>query len=97
MDVVKEIKNVLSSGSVTVGSNTTKTACIQGEVSLVIVAANCPLAYIQEMKSNHPEVVLHQLDFANRDLGTACGKPFPVAVIGIKDAGSSEILTLEAN
>jgi len=97
MDIVREIKDAIGTGDVTIGSRTTLGACSRGEVSLVLLAANCPQNVLTDLVAKHPEVVLHQLEIVNRDLGTACGKPFSVATVGIRDAGSSELLTLEGN
>ncbi|MBG17063.1 MAG: 50S ribosomal protein L30e [Euryarchaeota archaeon] len=97
MDIVREIKDAIATGDVTIGSRTTLGACSRGEISLVLIAANCPADMVADLVSKHPEVVLHQLDIVNRDLGTACGKPFSVAAVGVRDAGSSELLTLEGN
>ena len=97
MDMIREIKDAIGTGAVTIGSRTTLSACARGEVSLVLLSANCPSDLVSNIVEKHPEVVLHQLAMVNRDLGTACGKPFSVAAIGVKDAGSSELLTLEGN
>ena len=97
MDIVREIKDAIATGEVTIGSRTTLGACSRGEISLVLLAANCPADLVSNLVTKHPEVVLHQLNLVNRDLGTACGKPFSVATVGVGDAGSSELLTLEGN
>ena len=65
MDVVREIKDAISTGDVSIGSRTTLGACSRGEVSLVLLAANCPTDLVAGLVAKHPEVVLHQLDTAS--------------------------------
>ena len=64
---------------------------------MVLVAANCPMEYISDIKQNHPDVTLHQVNLVNRQLGAACAKPFPVSAVCVLDPGQSELLSLSMN
>ncbi|MGY8703090.1 MAG: ribosomal L7Ae/L30e/S12e/Gadd45 family protein, partial [Candidatus Poseidoniales archaeon] len=43
------------------------------------------------------DVTVHQVMLVNRQLGAACGKPFPVSALCVVDPGQSELLTLSQN
>ena len=63
----------------------------RGEAKVVILAANCPTDFTDELHANHPEVTKFRSGMVNRELGIACGKPFAVSTISIIDAGDSEL------
>lgn len=97
MDMTKQLKTAISSGSLLFGQRQTVDACARGEAKLVILAANCPQDYIDELHASHPDVVKHRIPMVNRDLGTACAKPFSVSTVCILDAGKSDLLSLSTN
>ena len=72
-------------------------ACARGDAKCVILAANCPQDYIDDLAAKHPEVTMHRTMIVNRDLGVASGKPFSVSTITVIDAGDSDLLTLDSN
>ena len=72
-------------------------ACARGDAKCVILAANCPQDYIDDLAAKHPEVTIHRTMIVNRDLGVASGKPFSVSTITVIDAGDSDLLTLDSN
>ena len=69
----------------------------RGDAKCVILAANCPQDYIDDLAAKHPEVTMHRTMIVNRDLGVASGKPFSVSTITVIDAGDSDLLTLDSN
>ena len=72
-------------------------ACARGEAKCVILAANCPQDYVDNLAAKHPEVTMHRTLMVNRDLGVASGKPFSISTITVVDAGDSDLLTLNSN
>ncbi len=72
-------------------------ACAKGEAKCVILAANCPQDYIDNLVAKHPEVTVHRTNIVNRELGIASGKPFSVSTITVVDAGDSDLLSLDNN
>ena len=40
------------------------------------MAANCPQEHVDALASNHPNIPVHRLQMVNRELGSACAKPF---------------------
>jgi len=96
-DLPRQLKNAISSGTLLFGQNQTMASCVSGEARMVILAANCPSDFIDDLKSRHPDVPLHQVEMVNRELGAACAKPFAVSSICVIDAGDSDLLTLRPN
>jgi large subunit ribosomal protein L30e len=97
MDIVKQLKTAIKNGTLLFGQNQAAAACANGEAKLVILAANCPLEYVEELHSSHPDVPIHRVAMVNRELGAACAKPFHVSTICVVDAGSSDLLSLRSN
>tara|TARA_B000000532_G_C18771119_1_gene363999 strand:+ start:72 stop:386 length:315 start_codon:yes stop_codon:yes gene_type:complete len=97
MDLARQLKNAISSGNLLFGQRQTMSACNSSDARMVIIAANCPPDYIEDLRSRHPDVPMHQVELVNRELGAACGKPFAVSVLSVIDAGDSDLLTLRPN
>ncbi len=97
MELQRELKTAINSGELLFGQNQTIDACDRGQAKLVILAANCPQSWIDDLHARHPDVAKHRVSIVNRELGTACAKPFSISVICVVEAGSSELLTLRSN
>lgn len=96
IDVNKAISTAVRTGKVSFGSeNAIETARV-GKARLIVVAANCPKDVRESIDyyckfSDIPVVVYKG---TNIDMGAACGKPFIVSVITVREPGDSEILKL---
>lgn len=97
MDLSRQLKNAITTGKLLFGQRQAIDACANGDAKLIIMAANCPVEYTDNLHAKHPEVTKHRSGLVNRELGIACGKPFSVSTITVIDAGESELLTLETN
>ena len=97
MDLSRQLKNAIATGTLLFGQRQAKDACARGDAKLVLVAANCPEGYVTDLRAAHPEVTLHRSGLVNRELGIACGKPFSVSTLTVLDAGNSDLLSLETN
>ena len=97
MDLARQLKQGINTGTLLFGQRQTMNACSKGDARMVLVAANCPQEYISNLKSKHPDVPVHQVVLVNRQLGAACAKPFPVSTLCITDPGQSELLMLSQN
>jgi|TARA_B100001758_G_C18202647_1_gene500662 large subunit ribosomal protein L30e len=97
MDLNRQLKNAIATGSLRFGQRQAIDACARGEAKLIIFAANCPTEFTDELHANHPEVTKFRAGMVNRELGIACSKPFAVSTISIIDAGDSDLLQLETN
>lgn len=92
MDIEKALKNTIKSGKVYLGSNRTIKAIEQKKAKLVIIASNCPEEFEENLKKS--KVHLYKYKGTNHELGTVCGKPFPVSTLAVIDDGKSGILAL---
>ena len=97
MDIRRQLKIASTSGKLLFGQRQAVDACAKGDAKCIILAANCPQKYIDELAAKHPEVTMHRTVMVNRDLGVASGKPFSVSTITVVDAGESDLLTLSGN
>ena len=97
MDISRQLKIASTTGKLLFGQRQAIDACARGDAKCVILAANCPQEYIDELAAKHPEVTMHRTLMVNRDLGVASGKPFSVSTITVMDAGDSDLLTLSSN
>tara|TARA_B100001142_G_scaffold328812_1_gene389979 strand:+ start:9380 stop:9676 length:297 start_codon:yes stop_codon:yes gene_type:complete len=97
MDLARQLKQGMNTGTILFGQRQTMGACSKGDARMVLVAANCPKEYISNLQSKHPDVPIHQVMMVNRQLGAACAKPFPVSTLCITDPGQSELLSLSQN
>lgn len=92
MDIEKALKNTIKSGKVFLGTNRTLKAIKNNQAKLVIIASNCPEEIEGEIK--RANVHLYKYKGSNLELGTVCGKPFPVSTLAVIDDGKSGILAL---
>ena len=97
MDISRQLKVASTTGNLLYGQRQAMDACARGDAKCVILAANCPQDYIDDLAAKHPEVTMHRTMIVNRDLGVASGKPFSVSTITVIDAGDSDLLTLDNN
>ncbi len=98
LDVV--LKHVVRTGKVVIGSRKTLKYVKLGRVKAVVAASNLPRDLKEDLEyyaslSGIPIIVFPG---TNYDLGTAIGKPFSVAMMGILDPGQvpMELLLLYA-
>ena len=96
IDINKAIATTLRTGKVFLGAeNTVKNAKI-GKVKLVIVAANCPQDAREDIEyyCRLSDIPLITYNRTGIDLGAACGKPFTVSALAVREPGDSDILKL---
>ena len=94
VDINKALRLAVRTGKVLFGSKSALEAAQAGRAKLIILASNCPKITRQDVEyylklSNVPFYVYKN---SSLDLGAACGKPYPVAVMTLKDVGDSDIL-----
>ncbi|MFQ6106524.1 MAG: 50S ribosomal protein L30e [Thermoplasmata archaeon] len=88
MDIGREIRKAIETGTVRLGVDQTKKAVRDGGARLVILSSSCP----DDFLCNQSQTRTLRFEGTNVDLGSACGKPFSVSALAILDAGESEIL-----
>lgn len=78
-----EMKKIdkLPPGGGTIGVHEIQKGIKSGDVKRVIVANNCPDWLIEKVK----DAQFEQFNGNERELGTALGKPFAIAMVGYKE------------
>lgn len=95
MDLNKAIRIAVDSGKVVLGSDrSVKMALNGGGAKLVIVSENCPEMVKGDLKHYCKLASIPVVEFegSSVELGTVCGKPFPVSALSVLEAGNSGIL-----
>lgn len=90
------VRLAVESGKVEFGSRRGVASSLQGKAKLFVLARNTP-AEVMEKVRNYAELSkVPVIDFpgSSMELGSVCGRPFPVAVLSVYDAGTSNILEL---
>ena len=71
MDLGRQLKLAIATGTLLFGVKQTQDACARGEARMVIFAPNCPEDVTSDLRARHPELLFHRTDLVNRELGTA--------------------------
>ncbi len=93
--IQKAIRMCLDSGKVLLGTRDTTKAALAGKGKLVIISSNMQANEASDLRRFCQLSALPVLDYAGNsiDLGSVCGKPFPVSALVINDVGNSPIMT----
>jgi large subunit ribosomal protein L30e len=96
IDINKAIATTARTGKAFLGAENTVKNTKVGKVKLVIVAANCPQETHENIKyyCRLSDIPLIAYNGTGIDLGTACGKPFTISALAVREPGDSEILKL---
>ncbi|MGB9577242.1 MAG: 50S ribosomal protein L30e [Candidatus Micrarchaeia archaeon] len=94
MDLNKSIRMTVDSGKVFLGTDKALKAALNGSAKLIIVSRNCPAQKKQDIEyfSRSSKVPVLQYEGTSNELGTVCGKPFPISAISVLEPGNSDIL-----
>jgi large subunit ribosomal protein L30e len=89
------VRLAVESGKVEFGSRSAIRALLTGESKAVIIAKNAPKILKEDTRkyghlSNIPVI---DFDGSSRELGSVCGKPFPVLMLAVYEEGVSPILS----
>ncbi len=93
MEISRSILNAVRTGRVYIGANSTLKSVMFRRVRLVVLAENAPkdiaddLTYYCKLSG----IPIYIYKGSSIELGRACGKPFPVSALGIRDPGDSDI------
>ena len=96
IDVDKAVSTAVKTGKVSFGANSAVQNAQTGKAKLIILAANCPKEVRDDVErysklSNLPVITYKG---SSLDLAAACGKPFSISALSIREPGDSEILQL---
>ncbi|MBI5229285.1 50S ribosomal protein L30e [Candidatus Micrarchaeota archaeon] len=94
MDLSKAIRIAVDTGKVELGSDKTRKLALNGGAKLVIVSSNCPKHVLQDLRHYCVLSSIPLIEFSKTsiELGTICGKPFPVSAMSVIDEGNSDIM-----
>jgi len=96
IDINKAISTTARTGKVLYGANNAIRSARTGKAKLILVAANCSQKIREGIEyycrlSDIPMIIYNGTSI---DLGTACGKPFMVSTLTVREPGDSDILKL---
>lgn len=93
-DIKKDIRSVIKTGRICIGSKSVISSLLTGNPKLILISSNCPsdirerIIYYSKLSNIH----YHIAKEGGLELGSVCGKPFPVSALGVIDEGESNIL-----
>jgi len=90
MDIARALKTAATTGDVRFGLEETKKSLKKGDAKMIVLASNCPERV--QVPSGAPTKML-VFEGTNVELGSACGKPFPISALAIINPGESSILS----
>ena len=94
MDINKALRTAISTGKVYFGMEETKKAIKKGEAKLVIISSNCPKEAVEDI-TKIKKSSTYNFKGTNIELGSACGKPFPISILTVVKPGKSNIMQLK--
>lgn len=96
VDLNRIISSAVKSGKVFFGSKQALDAAKSGRAVALIVASNCPSKILTDLQhySNLSKIPLYTYPASSSDLGIACGKPFAISALTIREISDHEILRM---
>ena len=94
--LARAVRLAVETGKVEFGAKTGVKDSLLGKAKLLVIASNAPRE-LQEDISQYAKlsaISVVKFDGTSMELGSICGKPYPVSVLSIYDAGSSDILEI---
>ena len=80
-----EIKKMLKSGNIVIGTERTIKNLKLGRVQKVLLSSNCPNSVEKDINyySGLSNAEAYKLEYANDELGVICKKPFSISVLAL--------------
>lgn len=82
----EEVKKIVNSEKVCIGTDVTIKNLRQSKLSKVLITKNCPKEVVSDVDSltkSGDHVELLHLEESNEELGIICKKPYHISVIGV--------------
>jgi large subunit ribosomal protein L30e len=91
------LRLAVESGKVEFGSRKGLKASLLGKAKLFVVCENTPADVLEKIKnySKISDIPLISFDGSTMELGSVCGKPYPVSLLSVYDPGTSPIMDLK--
>ena len=98
-DLIKAISVAVRTGKLNYGFNESLEALRAGKARLLIISENCPIDKKEKVTSYAKILNIPWLSHkgSSYDLGSVCGKRFPVLIVAVREPGDSEILNMVKN
>lgn len=93
MDINRSLRLAIDTGKVLLGSRQVERALKKKRVKLIIISSNLKMNFKNELEK-YSKVPVFQFNGNNHELGSACGKPFPISSLAVLDSGDSNIMDL---
>ncbi|MCX6768012.1 MAG: 50S ribosomal protein L30e [Candidatus Micrarchaeota archaeon] len=94
MDIDRAIRTAVDTGKVFLGADKSRKLSLTGGAKLVVIAANCPEDAGRDLRRYCELSSIPVVPYAgtSMELGTVCGKPFPVSALSVLEEGTSDIM-----
>jgi len=94
MDLQKAIRIAVETGKTTMGSRQAKVFALKGGAAMLLISKNCLKQVKEEIihDADRSKTPYYEADLTSVEIGSVCGKPFPVSILSILDPGNSDIL-----
>lgn len=94
MDINRSLRLVVDTGKVQLGTDRSLKTALLGQAKLVVVSRNMSKDHRRDLEHYCRLGAVPVLEFAGTsiELGTVCGKPFPVSALSVLEEGQSDIL-----
>ena len=96
MDLQRAIRIAVETGETKMGSRQGKTIALKGAAKLLLISNNCSKNVKEEIihDADNSKIPYFITDLTSMEIGSVCGKPFPVSVLSVIDPGNSEIMKI---
>jgi large subunit ribosomal protein L30e len=97
MDANIEIRRAVETGKVNFGEKTAEKNILKGNGELIIISSTAKKTIKERLEhyAKLSEIPFYEFQGTSTDLGSVCGKPFPVSVMTILSKGKSKILEVK--
>ncbi|VVB56603.1 50S ribosomal protein L30e [uncultured archaeon] len=94
--LAKAIRMCTESGEIVMGARESMQSVRHGKGQVLVLAANAPADNASDVRRYCALSSLPIVEFAgtSMELGSICGKPFPVSMLLVLDAGNSSIMEM---
>lgn len=88
------IRLAVESGKVEFGARTGIAAGVAGKAKVFVLANNTPVDYRTKLQGYAKAANIPVIEFEGStvELGSVCGKPFPISILSVFEEGSSNIM-----
>ncbi len=96
MDINIEIRRAVDTGKVSFGEKTAEKNILKGNGELIIISSNTKKLLKERLEhyTKLSEIPFYEFQGTSIELGSVCGKPFPVSVMTVLNKGKSKILEI---